>query len=495
MCVQHADMGRGMRPIEVAGRVAQPSRGLSRARKAQARRQNGQAYRDEEDYDEEAALPCPGAVPDQRQSARAKITRQSGFKDAAHLAAAERRREELKHKVIERMRDFDAIQEKGRKSAAELRQINNKPLRQFYEAQNDFLDSWLEVDALVQAVADDVIDSMNPDADCDGVVDRHVPLDDTRGAIDTFLPPEHIAKRARDAKHASWAININIIANILLLVGKLVSLRFSPSLSLMASTADSALDLFCTLIIYGTNRVVAWRLRALQIKYPVGRRRLEPIGILVFSVIMVVSFVQILQESVTKLLPGGDRDVAALPPVAIAAMAANAIIKGIIGLACRHVKTTQVQALVQDCKTDVYFNAVSLLFPLVGVAAGIWWLDPLGASLLAVYIILDWAETCLENVSRLTGSSVDPVLQRKLLYLAFRFSPVVEGFKSLTAYHAGDGIWVELDILLDESTSLPLAHDIAETLQYCYEGLQEVDRAFVTVDYSTLGPTGHSESR
>ncbi|KAK0724126.1 hypothetical protein B0H67DRAFT_597930 [Lasiosphaeris hirsuta] len=458
-------------------------------------RQHGQPYRDDEGYDAEAALPGPDAAPDQRQTARAKITRQSGFKDAAHLAAAERRREELKHRVIERMRDFDAIQEEGRKSAAELKRIGSKPLRQFYEAQNDFLDSWLEVDALVQAVADDVIDSMNPDADRDGVVDRHVPLDDTRGAIDAFLPPEHIAKRARDGKHASWAINVNIIANILLLVGKLVSLRFSLSLSLMASTADSALDLFCTLIIYGTNRVVAWRLHALKIKYPVGRRRLEPIGILVFSVIMVVSFVQILQESVTKLLPGGDRNVAALPPVAIAAMAANAIIKGIIGLACRHVKTTQVKALVQDCKTDVYFHAVSLLFPLVGVAAGIWWLDPLGASLLAVYVILDWAETCLENVSRLTGSSVDPVLQRKLLYLAFRFSPVVEGFKSLTAYHAGDGIWVELDILLDESTSLPLAHDIAETLQYCYEGLDEVDRAFVTVDYSTLGPTGHSESR
>lgn len=278
-----------------------------------------------------------------------------------------------------------------------------------------------------------------------------------------------------------------------MLIGKLVSLRFSPSLSLAASTADSALDLFCTLIIYGTNRIVSWRLRALQLKYPVGRRRLDPIGILVFSVIMVVSFLQILQESVKKLLPGGDRDVAPLPPVAIGAMAANAIIKGIIGLICRPIKTTQVQALVQDCKTDVCFNTASLLFPLIGVAAQIWWLDPLGATLLAIYVICDWAETCIENISRLTGSSVDDALQKKLMYLAFRFSPVVAGFKTLTAYHAGDGVWVELDILLDESTSLPLAHDIAETLQYCYESLQEVDRAFVTVDYSTLGPTGHNE--
>lgn len=86
---------------------------------------------------------------------------------------------------------------------------------------------------------------------------------------------------------------------------------------------------------------------------------------------------------------------------------------------------------------------------------------------------------------------------------------MVHGVKSITAYHAGDGVWAEYDILLDEKESLHRAHDIAETMQYCSEGIGEVDRAFVTTDcehqhfmfdfrvtdeYSdtTLGPTGHS---
>jgi hypothetical protein len=46
---------------------------------------------------------------------------------------------------------------------------------------------------------------------------------------------------------------------------------------------------------------------------------------------------------------------------------------------------------------------------------------------------------------------------------------------------AGDGVWVEVDLLLDEQTPLEHVHDVAETLQYCMEGLSEVDRAFVTV--------------
>lgn len=101
-------------------------------------------------------------------------------------------------------------------------------------------------------------------------------------------------------------------------------------------------------------------------------------------------------------------------------------------------------------------------------------------------------QTCFENVTRLSGQAADERLQTKLLYLAYRFSPVVSGFKSVTSYHAGDGVWVEIDILLPQDTRLHRSHDVAETLQYCAEGLAEVDRCFVTTDYSSSGPTGHA---
>jgi len=138
-----------------------------------------------------------------------------------------------------------------------------------------------------------------------------------------------------------------VIANIVLLVAKVVAAFSSSSLSLIASLVDSALDLLCTLIIWTTNKLVQWRIRRLQHKFPVGRRRLEPLGILVFSIIMIVSFLQILQESVIKLLPGAARDTATLPPTAVGALVATVVVKGIIGIGCIRIKTTQVQALAQ----------------------------------------------------------------------------------------------------------------------------------------------------
>lgn len=364
----------------------------------------------------------------------------------------------------------------------QLKKIKPKKVRKFYEAQNDRIDDWLEVDTIVKAMADDIMDSMNPDVDHDGIMDHEGGLQTQHGAIESLLPEEVQQQRRKEKKTAQRAINVNVVANIILLAAKGFAALSSSSLSLIASLLDSALDLLCTGIVWTTNRLVSWRLDSLKARFPVGRRRLEPIGILVFSVIMIISFAQILQESVTKLMPKGDHSIATLPWAAIGAMGGTVVLKGVIGLFCMKIKTTQVQALVQDCKTDVIFNTLSLLFPLIGKAAHIWWLDPLGAALLSLFIIYDWADTAMENVTRLCGTSAELDLQKKLTFLAYRFSPLVRGFKAITAYHAGDGVWVEYDIIMDEKCPLRRAHDVSETLQYCAEALPDVDRCFVTCD-------------
>jgi cation diffusion facilitator family transporter len=414
------------------------------------------------------------------------------FKDAAETALEDKRREELKKKLLQSI-DRNAL-EKHRMSDEDLKVIKkrNRGVHDFYQAQNQRLNDWLEVDAVVMAVADDVLESMDPDPDRDGVRERGGGIQDVSGNVQELLPEEEQQRRAKEEKKAKWAININVIANIVLLIGKIVAAFTTGSLSLIASLVDSALDLLCTIIVWTTNKLVNWRVDALQKRFPVGRKRLEPLGILVFSIIMIISFLQILQESVSKLVPlEGEPE--ALGKVAIAALVATVVVKGIIWFGCSPIKTTQVQALAQDCKTDVNFNTLSLLFPLIGYYADVWWLDPAGAAVLSLFIIYDWASTCFENITRLSGQAADEELMKKVMYLAYRFSPVVAGFKSVTAYHAGDGVWVEIDVLLDPHTKLYHAHDIAETLQYCCEGLGEVDRCFVTTDYSSSGPTGHAE--
>ncbi|KAJ9363481.1 hypothetical protein C8Q69DRAFT_178738 [Paecilomyces variotii] len=433
---------------------------------------------------------------DARRSSTTNPMRREYFGNSSHLrddtaaTEAEKRRTELKNKILAGVQNFNV--EHYRKSDEELKSIKNKRVREFYEAQNQKLNDWAEVDSLVWDLVDDVVDSMDPDANRDGIVDRNTPLVHTGYDLEAFLPWKEREKRIRDNRTAQRALNINVLANVLLLVAKVVAVTSTHSLSLIASLLDSALDLLCTLIIWSTSKLASWQTASVKLAFPAGRQRLRPLGILIFSILMVVSFVQILRESAAKLLPSGDHHTLTLPPVAIGAMAGNIVVKGLVGLYYFRVKNSQVQALVQDCKTDVYFNLSSLLFPFIGHKLDIWYLDPLGAALLSLYVIYDWAHTSVTTINRLTGAAVSTQTAKKLIYLAWRFSPVVDSYKSMTAYYLGDGIIVEVEITLDERTPLPLAHDIAQTIQYCFEGLAEVDRSFVTVDYSSLGLPYHA---
>uniref|UniRef100_A0A8H7K659 Cation efflux protein transmembrane domain-containing protein n=1 Tax=Bionectria ochroleuca TaxID=29856 RepID=A0A8H7K659_BIOOC len=129
---------------------------------------------------------------------------------------------------------------------------------------------------------------MNPDPDEDGDQERSGGLQHVAGCVGELLSEDEKARRQKAANKAKWAINVNVAVNVLLLAGKAFAVFTTGSLSLMTSLVDSALDLLCTLIVWSTNRLVLWRLNALQKHFPVGRRRLEPLGILVFSVIMVI---------------------------------------------------------------------------------------------------------------------------------------------------------------------------------------------------------------
>lgn len=92
----------------------------------------------------------------------------------------------------------------------QLKSIKNKKVRGFYEEQNNRLDDWLEVDMIVTALADDILDSMHPrDTDGDGVVEERGPLGNSGEALEPFLPDDERERRAKSAKHVRWAINVS----------------------------------------------------------------------------------------------------------------------------------------------------------------------------------------------------------------------------------------------------------------------------------------------
>ncbi|KAK3941834.1 hypothetical protein QBC46DRAFT_89323 [Diplogelasinospora grovesii] len=287
------------------------------------------------------------------------------------------------------------------------------------------------------------------------------------------------------------AIYVNFAANAILLAGKIAVIISVPSISVLASLVDAILDFLSTAIVW----VVTWLIsRHDQYRYPVGRRRLEPLGVLVFSVIMITSFVQVALEAIQRLA-SSDHEIIQLGIPAIAIMLGTIVIKGMCWIWCRLVKNSSVQALASDASTDVIFNAGSIAFPIVGYYAGIWWLDALGGLLLSFVVIFNWSQTSSEHIRHLTGFSATADQRNVLLYLTMRFAKTIKQIQGLQAYHAGDKLNIEVDIVLDASTSLKDSHDLSESLQYVLESVPIVDRAFVHVDYASYNLPTHMQQQ
>ncbi|AEO54231.1 hypothetical protein MYCTH_2296578 [Thermothelomyces thermophilus ATCC 42464] len=316
-----------------------------------------------------------------------------------------------------------------------------------------------------------------------------------------------------DAPIVTLAIYVNFAANLILLAAKFFIVISVPSLSVLASLVDAMLDFLSTVIVW----VTTWLIRKQDhYRYPIGRRRLEPLGVLVFSVIMITSFVQVALEAMTRLA-SPDHEVIQLGVPSIAIMLSTIVVKGLCWLWCRLVNNSSVQALAADALTDVIFNAGSIAFPIVGFYANLWWLDALGGLTLALIVIFNWSQTSWEHIRHLSGCSATAdqrnireslgwqlrcfgllfpgLTTTSVLYLTMRFAKTIKQIQGLQAYHAGDKLNVEVDIVLDASTPLKDSHDLSESLQYVLESVPIVDRAFVHVDYATYNLPTHMQQQ
>ncbi|KAL8795784.1 MAG: hypothetical protein Q9195_001836 [Heterodermia aff. obscurata] len=92
-------------------------------------------------------------------------------------------------------------------------------------------------------------------------------------------------------------------------------------------------------------------------------------------------------------------------------------------------------------------------------------------------------------------SSLSVLASLILLYLTMRFASTIRKIQGLQAYHAGDKLNVEVDIVLDEKMSLRDSHDLGESLQYVLESVPSVDRAFVHLDYSDWNLSNHMQQQ
>ncbi|UJR18240.1 hypothetical protein I4U23_005140 [Adineta vaga] len=298
-------------------------------------------------------------------------------------------------------------------------------------------------------------------------------------------------------KMTSIMSRVSLAVNITLFIIKIIAAILSKSLSVASTVVDSAVDLASSVILFWASHAVKKRDIYL---YPQGRTRLEPIAIIILSVIMCSASVMVIYNSIdtivndvayfvetntTKTL--SEIDMSVFP---MTVMGVTVVSKAILFILCYRVKSPIMSALAEDHRNDVASNIIALGCGLVGSYAyqnsidqRAIVVDPTGAILISIYIIISWIRQANRQIKCLTGYTAKPQFLSQIIWLTYHHSPLIEKIDTVRAFHFGISLLVEVDIVLPETMLLKEAHDIAEELQQKIERLPEVERAFVHVDY------------
>ncbi|XP_061976525.1 metal tolerance protein 10-like isoform X2 [Populus nigra] len=283
------------------------------------------------------------------------------------------------------------------------------------------------------------------------------------------------------AKSERLAIHISNVANLLLFAAKVYASMESKSLAVIASTLDSLLDLLSGFILWFTSH--AMKKPNHYHHYPIGKKRMQPVGIIVFASVMATLGLQILLESGRQLvLKKGPEMDKGQEKWMIAIMVSVTVVKFLLMLYCRRFKNEIVRAYAQDHLFDVVTNSVGLITAVLAIRY-YWWIDPTGAIIIALYTITTWARTVIENVWSLIGRTAPPEFLAKLTYLIWNHHKEIKHIDTVRAYTFGNHYFAEVDIVLPEDMVLNQAHNIGEDLQEKLEQLPEVERAFVHIDF------------
>ncbi|KAM4064808.1 cation efflux family protein [Hirsutella rhossiliensis] len=284
------------------------------------------------------------------------------------------------------------------------------------------------------------------------------------------------------------AVYGSFAANVVLAGLQLYAAITSGSLSLFTTMADAIFDPLSTMTLILSSRAIK---RVDPCRFPAGKARLETVGNIIFCFLMTTVSVVIMAFAAQELVQARpDKQFHLASVISVCAAFST---KLALFLYCWSIKDrySQVNILWQDHRNDLFINGFGILTS-VGGAKLEWWIDATGAILLSLLISGVWLHTAFGEFMLLVGVVASVDMQQLLTYVCLTHSPAIRGIDTVRVYHSGPRLIAEVDIVMDPSSSLAEAHDVAEELQVKLECLPDVERAYVHIDYETTHKPEHA---
>ncbi len=274
------------------------------------------------------------------------------------------------------------------------------------------------------------------------------------------------------------ATDISLAINIFLFIIKAVVGVISNSIAVISEALNSLTDILSSI---GIKIAVKISGQKPDPKHQFGHNAAQPIAAFMLSVFVFVVGINIIEESVKRLIE--PKDIHTIPAVYVV-LIITMIIKVVLNRYQVRIgkmfNSPAIRAAAVDSLNDVLASSIALL-GVIGAAFNFPVIDSIAGILVAMFIFKTGYEVGRENIDYLMGTSASKMFDDNVRKITMSINGV-KGINDLRSHYVGDKFHIEIHIEVDKDCSTTISHDIGKAVRFALEKISEVQKVFVHID-------------
>ncbi len=248
---------------------------------------------------------------------------------------------------------------------------------------------------------------------------------------------------------------LSVISNSVLILMKITAGIFGGSVSIISEAIHSGLDLVAALIAYFAVKI---SYKPADKEHPFGHGKFENVSGVIEALLIFAAAIWIIIEAVRKMIDGNHILDADNLNIGIIVMLTSGLINFFVSRQLYKVaKETNSIALEADAlhlKTDIYTSVGVGLGLLLIRFTGYFFLDPLIAISVALFIVYEAYHLLLKAFSPLLDSSLEDEYVEKILSVAKQCQPDNYKISDFKTRYSGSTIFIQFSLLAPPETTL-----------------------------------------
>jgi cation diffusion facilitator family transporter len=261
----------------------------------------------------------------------------------------------------------------------------------------------------------------------------------------------------------SGAAKLALASVLGLVVLKVVVAVITGSISILAQTIDSFLDLFAVVITVFSIGIAA---KPADEEHPFGHGKVENISAVVQAVLIFAAGALVIYSAVDRMISGVSIE---MTEVGIGVMAVSIIVSILLSRhmlrVAKDTDSLALEAIGHNIAADVY-SAAGVLAALVAIRlTGIGILDPIMALAVALIIIRSAYKVMRKSFGGLMDVKLPESEENIIKSTIMDYGDQIAGFSNLRTRKSGSQRHISFNLLMGKDISLEEAHNICDLIE------------------------------